>query len=118
MFLLKLGSELQNLIKKIPIRSEDIKKMQTEFLQVKCSWGEHCAWKRQKTKWFSDVFREYGNAILERSGLTDTLLSELFCDTPIFNYILHLRLSVGFKTQLSDRLKVSLLLLSEFKWIN
>ena len=31
MFLLKLGSELQNLIKKIPTNSEDINKIQTAF---------------------------------------------------------------------------------------
>ena len=31
MFPLKLGSELQNLVKKIPIRYEDINKIQTEF---------------------------------------------------------------------------------------
>ena len=30
MFLLKLGSELQNLIEKTPMRSEDIHHMQTE----------------------------------------------------------------------------------------
>ena len=31
MFLLKLGSELQNLIQKIPLRSENINKIQTAF---------------------------------------------------------------------------------------
>ena len=31
MFPLKLASELQNLVKKIPIRYEDINKIQTEF---------------------------------------------------------------------------------------
>ena len=30
-FMLKLGSELQKLIKLIPIRSEDVNKMQTKF---------------------------------------------------------------------------------------
>ena len=41
MLLLKLGSELKNLIKKIPIRSENINKMQTAFLRSGMHRGVH-----------------------------------------------------------------------------